>query len=118
MDFNFGSVRNQAPDLLNFGVRDRDAAFGPIGQNMRFANIRLAIGEAVDHDIAARIDATPSRRGAIRRVRIGDPQGSVKCTRGIASTMVYHPAYSRRLAESWRQPGSCPEPKIDTMGIV
>src|SRR5258708_26317220 len=70
VDFNLRAVANQAPDLFDFCVSDCDATLRPIGQPMRLANVPLTIRETVDHDIAARSNAQPSRLGAIGRVRV------------------------------------------------
>src|ERR1041385_422988 len=77
-DLDRRTGRHRAPDLVDFAVRHRDAAGGPVAEPLRAAEKSEAVREAVDHDVA------PGRgAGAVERTRIGDVQSLVEAAGGV-----------------------------------
>lgn len=54
-DFDEGSVGNQLPDFLNLFIRYCDAAERPVMERVCLADPTLAVGQAVDEDVASGI---------------------------------------------------------------
>ena len=65
-------IRRQQPDLHHVGVRQGDAAIGPVGDLVIRRCVLQLVGEPVDHDRAAGIPMILACTSEVGLVRIGD----------------------------------------------
>src|SRR5436309_2522407 len=71
LDLHRRAVRDGAPDLLDLLIGERNAAVRPIVQAMILAHVAVLLGQSVDHDLAAGIEAQALRARTMLRIRIG-----------------------------------------------
>jgi hypothetical protein len=83
-DEDRGAVGNDACDLSDLRVRDRDATAGPVNQPMKATEETETVGEAVDHDEAARRHPASSSLTTVLGRRVGNVQCKVKGTPRVA----------------------------------
>src|SRR6185437_10098189 len=76
-DFDRGAHRHEIPDLVDLRIGDGDAAEGPVDGAVRRADKAAAVGQAVNHDVAARADAQLGCTLAVGGVGIRDVQSLV-----------------------------------------
>jgi hypothetical protein len=72
------AIRNEPPDLIHLLVGDGNAALGPILQAMRASQTSVAVGQAVDHDVASGRRARLPRPGAIVGIRARNVKRAVE----------------------------------------
>lgn len=71
-DLDRRAVRHQLPDLLDLGIADRDATVGPIIESPA-AEIRHAVWQSMDHDLAAGLDSALGGLGSVGGIGVGNP---------------------------------------------
>jgi len=116
VDLDGRTVGDQSPDLL---VRNGDTALGPIVETMIGAERTLAVGEAVNHDVAARTDAQSPRTITVGIARVRNSQRAMEGAFRIstANGVDSFGRFSVALALAWvrqecgpRQPGRSVSP--------
>src|SRR5512146_1182497 len=78
-NLNGSAVGDQGPDLVHFGVGHGDAAVGPVG------GVIDAGLEAVDHDVAAGVEAGGAGAVRIGGARVGNVKREVVLALGVAA---------------------------------
>src|SRR5262252_4056697 len=71
-DLNRSPIGNQIPNLINFGIRNRDAPIGPVLGPVDLSQPPEAVGQSVDHNVATRRYAAPGGLAAIFFVGVGN----------------------------------------------
>ena len=84
MDFDGRAEGDGAVDFIDFGIRDGDAAVGPVDGVLKATEPCEARLYAVNHDVAAGGLVECGGAGAIQVIGIGDVQGAVKAAGRIA----------------------------------
>ena len=77
-DFDRGPDGNELPDLLDFSIGDGDATLGPVVTRLHEPEVRVLVGKAVDHDVAAGKHAKRQCMGSIFFIGIGNMKGKMK----------------------------------------
>src|SRR4051794_9383602 len=72
LDLDGRTVGHRTPDLFDLLVGERDASVRPVELAMVRASALLPTGQAVQHDVAARLESEGRSTGAMRVVRIGN----------------------------------------------
>src|SRR5579872_4899580 len=85
------TIGNEAPDLLDLLVGDRNAAPGPVGLQVGFPDRTLAVRQTVDQDVATGLDAQTAGVLAVGRVRVGDVEGAVELALRVPSVDAVEP---------------------------
>ncbi len=83
-DFDGSAGGDEGPYLIDFLISDGDAAEGPVVNTVGGADEALAVGEAMDHDVAARGDAEAGGALAVIGVGVGDVKRLVVVACGVA----------------------------------
>src|SRR5215475_10323477 len=78
LDLDPGADIHHGPNLLDLFVGHRDASIGPVAFEVQGAEPAEAVGQSVDHNVAARGHPALGRVAAVVGVRIGHPQGQVE----------------------------------------
>ena len=77
-NFDGSAVGDGTPDLIHFGVGDGDAAFRPVDEAVGWAEPAKAVADAVNHDVAARVNASGTRSCELRWCGIADAEGTIE----------------------------------------
>ncbi len=72
-DLDRRTVRHQLPDLFDLGIAHRDAAVGPVIEGVSAAEVGQTVGQAMDHDLAARFHAALGGLALVGGIGVGNP---------------------------------------------
>ena len=78
MNFYGSAVRDGIPYFVHFGVGDGDAAFGPVDETVGGTEPTEAVADAVDHDVAAGVDAVRVGGCGLLWCWVTDAEGAVE----------------------------------------
>jgi len=73
-----GAVGDGAPDFVHLGIGDGDAALCPVDEALSRAEPAKAVADAVNHDVAPRVNASGARSCELRWGGIADAEGAIE----------------------------------------
>ena len=85
-DANWGSVGDQLPDFVHGLIGDRDAAVGPVQTDVGERQVAGVVGQTVDHDVAAGVQAPGLGEFPVPGAGIGDAAAGLAMARTDNST--------------------------------
>ena len=85
LDENWRSVRHEAPDLIHLAIRHGDASGGPVHRPVQSSEPPQPVLDAVNHDIAAGVNAAGACGGDVGCARIADMKRAMKTASPVAA---------------------------------
>jgi hypothetical protein len=76
-DLDRRAIVYQLPDFLDFLIRNRDRAIGPVMLTMCGADVPIAVWQAMDGDVTTRRNPELSGPRTVHRIRVGNVQRSM-----------------------------------------